>query len=105
MGTFKHVSDVTTARVFDITNVKNVVIGVVTATSMRLERQLSQARYLLARLLRRLAAGPWAMAKCHAEPAATATMWAHQPSWSAGAHLCRLGRLSRPRSAATRSRS
>jgi hypothetical protein len=104
MGTFKHVSDITSVCVFDICRVKNVAVGVVTATSMRLVRALLEARYLLARLVGRMGGGQLALAKCQTGSAASPATWAHRPSCSAGAHLRRPERLSRPWSAGGQSR-
>ena len=69
MATFRHITDVTTTRIFDIQGVNRVVGVVVRATSMHLLRALLPARHLLAGLVRRLGPGQWAVAKCHAGPA------------------------------------
>lgn len=99
MGTFMHATAVVSIPVFDISKVKNVVDGAVSAASLRLVRALGEARYLSTRLLRRLGVGSWSLAKCHARTAAPATMWAHQPAMPGGARLRRPARLGRPRSA------
>lgn len=99
MGTFTDAITAVKSHVFGICQVKNIVVGIVAGMPMHALRASLDARYLLARLLSRLALGHLTLRECHARPVRSGAPWSSEPTSSghAGARWARP--LSRPRSA------